>query len=1437
MSSIAAANRQAAKVDDPPLLNDQLAMCKASQLFPSHCINRGRESRGKCGGLKLEKPGLRSLLQNLTNLKVLRLNDVSISSEVPDTLANLTSLTTLVFENCGLRGEFPISIFYLPNLQVLDVSLNGYLTGHLPEFHPSSPLQHLMLSYNSFSGKLPNSIGNLNFLNQLNFSGYYFSGSLPASLGNLTQLNYVSLSSNKFNVGTLQILGKLTELTDLELRDLNLYVSIPSVLSNLTQLTYLDLSSNLLSGEITSHITNLTHLISLDVSINQLRSPTQRSLSELKNLETLDLSFNNLSGFELEIFLMLKNLIFLDLSGNNLTVLTKKTSNNTLNKLKVLELNSSNSRKFTNFLHFQDKLDILSLAENKIHGEIMAWMWNTSVETLAWLSLRNNFLTGFEQQPDILPWDNLGELDLSYNRLQGPLPIPPLSTCSCSVSYNGLTGELPPLICRLSSLYVLDLSNNNLTGTILPCLSNFSDSLTVLNLQGNNFQGPIPHSYNRGNKLKMIDLSDNKLQGKVPGSLANCTELEFLDLSNNLIDDAFPLWLGDLTKLQVLILRSNKFYGAIENPKIKLELPNLHIIDLSHNGFTGDLPSKYFQNWNAMKFFDVNKMKYMNTIIEVRRNNDSWGDGYWYTTNITNKCVNTEYQEIPNIFTAIDLSSNKFEGVIPEFIGNLKGLKQLNLSNNNLNGGIPSCLGNLTNLESLDLSQNKLSGEIPQQLALLTFLEFLNVSNNHLTGPIPHGQQFNTFENNSYEGNSGLCGDPLSRKCGKLEAPPPLNSEQDNDSAFPSKFDWIFICMGYVSGIVVGMVIGHTITTSQNAMQTRAPPCCNSNKAFQLANPLLVILLLIRRLHHGSNSFLHGSINSSSSLFSLVHLQRLNLAYNDFDYSCIPSEIGHLSGLTSLNFSSSVFSCQIPLKISKLSKLVSIDLSFNVDSSNAGGLKLEKPGLRSLLQNLTNLKVLRLNDVSISSEVPDTLANLTSLTTLVFENCGLRGEFPISIFYLPNLQVLDVSLNGYLTGHLPEFHPSSPLQHLMLSYNSFSGKLPNSIGNLNFLNQLNFSGYYFSGSLPTSLGNLTQLNYASLSSNKFNVGTLQILGKLTELTDLELRDLNLYGSIPSVLSNLTQLTYLDLSSNLLSGEITSHITNLTHLISLDVSINQLRSPTQRSLSELKNLETLALSFNNLSGFELEIFLMLKNLIFLDLSVILLKVLNLKGYTNFQVPIPHSYNRGNKLKMIDFSDNKLQGKVPRSLASCTELEILDLSNNLIDNTFPLWLGDLTKLQVLILRSNKFYGAIGNPKIKLELPNLHIIGLSHNGFTGDLPSKYFQNWNAVKFFDVDKMKYMDIIIEVSTNNDIWGDGYWYTMNITNKGVNTEYQEILNIFTVIDLSSNKFEGLIPEFIGNLKGLKLLNLSNNNLNGGIPSCFGNLTNLESLDLSQNKL
>ena len=74
-----------------------------------------------------------------------------------------------------------------------------------------------------------------------------------------------------------------------------------------------------------------------------------------------------------------------------------------------------------------------------------------------------------------------------------------------------------------------------------------------------------------------------------------------------------------------------------------------------------------------------------------------------------------------------------------------------------------------------------------------------------------------------------------------------------------------------------------------------------------------------------NNSCLVGSINSNNALFRLIHLQKLNLADNCFNYSQIPSQVGNLSRLTHLNLAHSMFSGQIPLEVSN--KVVPILIS------------------------------------------------------------------------------------------------------------------------------------------------------------------------------------------------------------------------------------------------------------------------------------------------------------------------------------------------------------------------------------------------------------------------------------------------------------------------------------------------------------------------------
>jgi Leucine-rich repeat (LRR) protein len=187
---------------------------------------------------------------------------------------------------------------------------------------------------------------------------------------------------------------------------------------------------------------------------------------------------------------------------------------------------------------------------------------------------------------------------------------------------------------------------------------------------------------------------------------------------------------------------------------------------------------------------------------------------------ITNKGIMLKYEKIPDVFRVIDFSSNRFDGKIPELVGSLKGFHSLNLSNNALTGPILPSLGNLTNLESMDLSQNKLFGEIPAQLTQLFSLEYFNVSDNRLTRAIPHGNQFGTFQNNSFGGNPGLCGNPLSKKCGDCNYTPtppyPFEGNKSSESPFefgwkvvaigygcPFEFGWKVIAMGYGCGLVI----------------------------------------------------------------------------------------------------------------------------------------------------------------------------------------------------------------------------------------------------------------------------------------------------------------------------------------------------------------------------------------------------------------------------------------------------------------------------------------------------------------------------------------------------------------------------------------------------------------------------------------------------------
>lgn len=239
------------------------------------------------------------------------------------------------------------------------------------------------------------------------------------------------------------------------------------------------------------------------------------------------------------------------------------------------------------------------------------------------------------------------------------------------------------------------------------------------------------------------------------------------------------------------------------------------------------------------------------------------------------------------------------------------------------------------------------------------------------------------------------------------------------------------------------------------------------------------------------------------------HQRVTALNISDMGFSgTIPSQLGDLSFLVSLDLSYNYFHGELPPEFSRMRKLRAINLSFNNftgeipkflgDFQDLQMLSLENNSfsgfIPSSISNMKNLGFLNLRYNNLEGNIPAGIATLRSLKWLSFGFNKLNGSNVLSIFNISTLEYLDLR-NAGLTGDFPSglCRCLPRLQKLGLNFNMLSGEIPRRISECSQLQVLLLLENNLIGTIPRELGKLKLLQQLALGNNKLEGMLLPIL--------------------------------------------------------------------------------------------------------------------------------------------------------------------------------------------------------------------------------------------------------------------------------------------------------------------------------------------------------
>ncbi|XP_075637277.1 LRR receptor-like serine/threonine-protein kinase EFR isoform X2 [Castanea sativa] len=558
----------------------------------------------------------------------------------------------------------------------------------------------------------------------------------------------------------------------------------------------------------------------------------------------------------------------------------------------------------------------------------------------------------------------------------------------------------------------------------------------------------------------------------------------------------------------------------------------------------------------------------------------------------------------------LNLSTKKLSGSMPPSIGNLTHLTGINLENNSFYGEIPQEVGRLHRLWHLSLTYNSFGGKLPTNMSYCSQLRELTVGHNELVGQIPdHLSSLSKLVYLRLDGNN-LTGN-IPAWIGNFSSLYALSLSENNfQGSIPNE-------LGYLPGLKY-------LQLSVNNLSGTIPPLIYNISSIYFFSV--------------TENRLHGSLPPDIGL-TLPNLQIFYCGINNFT-GPIPASLSNASQLQGLDLGNNGLIGPVPQNLASLQGLVGVYFAYN----RLGYGKDDDLHFVNFLANCTSLKVLDLGYNYFGGVLPRSIANLsTQLQSLYFDGNMIRGDIPIGIENLVNLELLVLSLN-FLGGTLPDgLGKLQKLKHLFLDNNTFSGPIPSSLGNLSMLIMLSMEKNKLEGKIPPSLGNCQNLLFLNISSNNLtDTIPKQVIGLSSLSISLDMSHNFLIGALPFEVGNLIHLAWLDLSNNRLSGKIPTTLETCLSLEHLYLEGNSFQGAIPQSLKMLRGLEQIDLSRNNFSGNIPK---------FLD-ELASLKYLNI-SYNDLEGEVPSEGIFANASQISIFGNSKLCGGVQElHLPTCT-----------------------------------------------------------------------------------------------------------------------------------------------------------------------------------------